>query len=264
MTGVQTCALPISPRIIIRNLAFGYRPGNPVFEQLSGEIIPGSVVGLTGPSGVGKTTLVSLIGRLYEPWQGSISIAGTDICRVELSELRAEISIVPQEAFLYHGTIRDNIAWGGAEATFRQVTDAARRADAHDFITALPNGYETVVGGELAPLSAGQRQRIAIARALVKNFRVLIFDEGMNAVDAASRGRILEELRRLAPGRAIVIITHDLEVLRQCNTVVVMSPGALEDQTPAQLTSQSDSFVHYLRLRRRFETEPAPSLNSVA
>jgi ABC-type bacteriocin/lantibiotic exporter with double-glycine peptidase domain len=252
------------PRIVIRNLSFGYRPDNSVFEKLNGEVIPGSVVGLTGPSGVGKTTLVSLIGRLYEPWHGSISIAGTDIRRLELSELRAAISIVPQEAFLYHSTIRDNIAWGCAEATFREVIDAARRADAHDFITALPNGYDTLVGGEIAPLSAGQRQRIAIARALVKNFRVLIFDEGMNAVDAPSRGRILEELRRLAPQRTIVIITHDLEVLRQCNRVMLMSPDALEEQTPAQLMNQPDSFVHYLRLRRRFEVESAPGMNSVA
>jgi ATP-binding cassette subfamily B protein len=252
------------PRIVIRDLSFGYRPGNAVFRHLSGEIIPGSLVGLTGPSGVGKTTLVSLIGRLYDPWEGSISIAGTAIGQLDLSDLRGAISIVPQEAFLYHGTIRDNIACGCTDATFREVIDAAKRADADDFIVALPNGYDTLVGGELAPLSAGQRQRIAIARALARNCRVLIFDEGMNAVDAPSRARILDELRGLAPERAVVIVTHDLEVLRQCDTVMVMSPSALEEQTPAQLMSQSDSFVHYLRLRRLFATDSSPSVNSVA
>ncbi len=252
------------PDILIRDVAFGYGPGRPVFERMNGAISPGRIVGLTGPSGAGKTTLVCLVGRLYEPWHGSISIAGTDIRHVELSDLRAAISIVPQEAFLYHGTIRENIACGNPEATLHEVIDAARRADAHDFISALPNRYDTVVEGELAPLSAGQRQRIAIARALVKNGRVLIFDEGMNAVDAPSRMRILNELRRLAPERTIVIVTHDVDVLRQCDTVMMMSAGTLQGQTPTELLSQSDSFVHYLRLRRRFEPEPGPSMSSVA
>jgi ATP-binding cassette subfamily B protein/subfamily B ATP-binding cassette protein MsbA len=178
-----------------------------------------------GPTGAGKTTLVSLLVRFFDPWDGRITIGGTDIRDVTLQSLRSQIALVLQEPFLFPTTIADNIALGRPDASREEIITAARDANADTFIQHLPHGYDTVVGGRGATLSGGERQRLAIARAFLKDAPVLILDEPTSALDARTETLLLQALQRLMIGRITVVIAHRLSTIRDADAIVVLDEG---------------------------------------
>jgi subfamily B ATP-binding cassette protein MsbA len=216
--------------ITFRNVCFRYTQGETVLEGITLGIQPGEVVALVGPSGAGKTSMANLVMRLYDPTEGHIEIDGTDIRTVTLDSLRSQIGLVPQETVLFGGTVRDNILYGKVEAAEAEVVAAAQAANAHDFILALPDGYNTDVGEHAVKLSGGQRQRIAVARALLKDPRILILDEATSSLDAESEALVQEALERLMQGRTTLIIAHRLSTIRKANRILVLSGGRIEEQ----------------------------------
>ena len=191
---------------------------------------PGDIVALVGPSGAGKTTLVNMIPRFYDPMRGSISIDGHDLRDVKLESLRKQIGIVPQETLLFSGTIKENLAYGRLDATDEEIIAAARAANADEFIRALPGGYNSLVGERGLKLSGGQRQRVAIARAILKNSRILILDEATSALDSESEGLVQEALERLMQNRTTFIIAHRLSTVKVANRIVVLDRGCVVEQ----------------------------------
>jgi subfamily B ATP-binding cassette protein MsbA len=229
-------ALPIPPivgEVRFEGISFDYRDASAEREVLSGIDIlarPGEVVALVGPSGAGKTTLVNLIPRFYDPTTGRLLIDGHDIRTVTMSSLREQIGIVPQETALFSGTVRDNIAYGRLEASQEEIEEAARAANAHDFVQAFPAGYDTVVGERGVKLSGGQRQRIAIARALLKNPRILILDEATSSLDSESELAVQEALMRLMRDRTTFVIAHRLSTVTSADRIVVLENGRVVEQ----------------------------------
>ncbi len=208
-------------------VSFGYDPARPVLSGIDFSCPAGSLVAVTGQTGAGKTSLVSLLLRLFDPQAGRILIDGQDIKHVTLSSLRRHIAIVPQETQLFPMTIRDNIAYGRKQATRDEVIAAARTAGAHDFISALPGGYDTVLAQCGGDLSGGQRQRLAIARALIKDAPILIFDEPTSALDPETEEQIMAGLSRLTAGRTTFIITHRPAVLRRADLILHIEDGGV-------------------------------------
>jgi ATP-binding cassette subfamily B protein len=216
--------------IVFEHVSFDYGDGKGALKDVSFAIAPGQRVALVGASGAGKSTLVSLILRLYEPQEGSISIDGQDIKRYRRESLRHEIGIVLQDALLRGATIKENIAYGKPDATMAEIVAAATSANAHDFISNLETGYETVIGERGETLSGGERQRIAIARAIIRNAPILILDEPMTALDAESEAKVREALRRLMAGNTCVMITHDLASVVDADLVLVLENGRIVEQ----------------------------------
>ena len=212
------------------------------------------IVALVGPSGAGKTTIVNLVPRFYEPQSGRITLDGLDLAIVKLSDLRAAIGIVPQEAVLFRGSIADNIRYGRLDATDAEVRDAAREANAEEFILSFPEGYDTEVGERGARLSGGQRQRISIARAILRDPRILILDEATSALDSHSEALIEQALDRLLPGRTTLIIAHRLSTIRRANKILYIEAGrVLEVGTHETLLAKGGA---YARLHaRQFSVE---------
>ncbi len=221
----------------------------------------GQVVALVGPSGAGKTTLVNLIPRFYDPTAGRITIDGYDIRRVRLRSLREQIGIVPQETTLFSGTIRENIRYGRLDASDAEIEAAARAANAHDFIMALPHGYDTSVGERGIKLSGGQRQRIAIARALLKDPRILILDEATSSLDTESEQAVQEALERLMRDRTTFVIAHRLSTIMNADQIVVLVDGRIVEQgSHAELVAREGGvYRRMVALQFRWEEE-APSL----
>ena len=209
----------------IESVTFGYEPGRPVLRNVSLQAQPGETVALVGATGAGKSTLISLIPRFFDPWQGRVCVDGRDVREVQLKSLRSQIAIVMQESFLFPLTIAENIAYGRPRAVMTEVEAAARDANAHDFIMKLPAGYQTIVGERGATLSGGERQRISIARALLKNAPILILDEPTSALDVETEGALLEALNRLTKDRTTFIIAHRLSTVRRANRIVVLKEG---------------------------------------
>jgi len=210
-------------------VTFAYDGDNPVLADVSFQILPGQVVAIVGPSGTGKTTIAGLIARFYDPLSGTVRIDGTDIRAYTLKSLRDQISIVLQDTLLFRGSIWDNIAYGRPDASPEDTIEAARLANAHDFIVNLPQGYATMVGDRGMTLSGGQRQRIAIARAIVRNSPILILDEPTAGLDAASEQAVIEALDRLMDGRTSVVIAHHLSTIRHADVIFVVSDAQVAE-----------------------------------
>jgi len=216
----------IRGRIAFERVHFAYSADEtPVLDDFSVDIDAGQIVALVGPSGAGKTTIVNLVPRFYEPQNGRITIDGIDLADVRLADLRAAIGIVPQEAQLFRGSIGENIRYGRLEATDEEVRAAAREANAEEFILGFPDGYETEVGERGLRLSGGQRQRVAIARAILRDPRILILDEATSALDSHSEVLIEQALDRLLPGRTTLIIAHRLSTIRRAHTILYIEAG---------------------------------------
>ena len=212
-------------RITFDKVDFGYAGKPDMFRQLGLDILPGEIVAFTGMTGSGKSTLMNLIPRFYDVCSGSIQVDGNDIRNATLSSLRSQIGIVLQESTLFAVSVRENISFGTPDADETAILDASKAACAHDFITSLPAGYDTVVGERGATLSGGQRQRIAIARALLKNPRILLLDDATSSVDAETETLIQKALERLMQGRTCIVIAHRASTLRMADRVIVLDRG---------------------------------------
>ena len=211
-------------------VAFAYRDDHPVLHEVGLTVRPGEVVALVGPTGAGKTTLASLVARFYDPTAGRVTLDGHDLRDLTVRTLRDNIALVLQEPFLFSGTIRDNIAYGRPDASREEVEAAARAANAHDFISALPEGYDTLVGERGAGLSGGERQRVCIARAFLKDAPVLILDEPTSSVDSRTEAVILEALDRLMVGRTTFMIAHRLSTIRHADQILAMEKGRIVER----------------------------------
>jgi ATP-binding cassette subfamily B protein/subfamily B ATP-binding cassette protein MsbA len=216
---------PAKGHLRLEHVTFGYEPDRPVLKDVAFEALPGQTIAIVGPTGAGKSTLVSLVPRFFDPWQGRVTIDGHDVRDVQLQSLRRQVSLVLQEPFLFPLSIAENIAYGRPDATREEIEAAARAANAHGFIEKLPAGYDTVVGERGATLSGGERQRLSIARALLKDAPVLILDEPTSAVDAQTEAMLLEALHRLIKGRTTLIIAHRLSTVRRADRIVVVDGG---------------------------------------
>jgi subfamily B ATP-binding cassette protein MsbA len=207
-------------------VTFAYKPdAPPVLHELTATILPGEIVALVGPSGAGKTTIVNLVPRFYSPQSGRIELDGVDLAHVQLAALRGAIAIVPQDALLFSGTIAENIRYGRLDATQAEIEAAAREANADEFVLDLPLGYQTLVGDRGMRLSGGQRQRISIARAVLRDPRILILDEATSALDNHSERLVEAALDRLLPGRTTLIIAHRLSTIRRANKILFIADG---------------------------------------
>jgi ATP-binding cassette, subfamily B, bacterial HlyB/CyaB len=217
-------------RITLENVVFRYRPdAQPVLKELSLDIAPGQVIGIVGRSGSGKSTLTKLVQRLYTPEQGRVLVDGLDIGLADAAQLRRQIGVVLQDNWLFNRSVRENIAIADPAAPLEAVMHAAQLAGAHEFISQLPEGYDTLVGEQGAGLSGGQRQRVAIARALFTNPRILIFDEATSALDYESEAIIHHNMRAICEGRTVIVIAHRLSAVRQAHSIVVMEQGRIAE-----------------------------------
>jgi len=208
-------------------VSFEYAPGRPVLREIALEIPPGRTIALVGHTGSGKTTLASLLPRFYDVSEGRVTLDGADVRAVKLGSLRRAIGVIPQDPFLFSTTVRENIAFGTPHATNEEIERAARLAQAHEFVEALPNGYDTVIGERGITLSGGQRQRIAIARALVMDPRILILDDATASVDATTESRIRVGLTEAMRGRTTIIIAHRLSTIALADEIVVLEDGRI-------------------------------------
>jgi ATP-binding cassette subfamily B protein/subfamily B ATP-binding cassette protein MsbA len=225
-------------------VSFGYEPSRPVLHDISFEALPGETIAIVGSTGAGKSTLVSLLPRFYDPSGGSVTIDEYDLRDVTINSLRQQIAIVLQESFLFPISIAENIAYGRPNATIEEIMDAARAANAHQFIERLPEGYETMIGERGATLSGGERQRIAIARALLKNAPILILDEPTSALDTETEHMLLQALERLMQGRTTFIIAHRLSTIRNADRIVVLDNGRIiEAGSHKQLLDAGGAFA---------------------
>ena len=209
----------------LSDVTFGYEPGRPVIHDMSLVARPGEIVALVGSTGAGKSTLVSLVPRFFDPWQGAVYFNETEIRSIQLASLREQIAIVPQQPFLLPLTIAENIAYARPEATREEIQAAAIAASADGFIQRLPQGYDTVIGERGATLSGGEKQRLSIARAILKDAPILILDEPTSAVDAQTEASLMEALEYLIRGRTTFIIAHRLSTIRRADQILVIENG---------------------------------------
>jgi ATP-binding cassette subfamily B protein/subfamily B ATP-binding cassette protein MsbA len=216
-------------QIVWENISFGYEPDSPVLKEVSLEVKPGQMLAVVGPTGAGKSTLVSLIPRFFDPWSGRVLIDGHDLRLTKLADLRARVSIVLQEPFLLPLSVADNIAYGRPGASREEIIAAATAANADSFIRALPQGYDTVIGERGASLSGGERQRLAIARAILKDAPILILDEPTASLDAQTEAAVMGALERLTAGRTTIVIAHRLSTVRRASAVAVIEGGKVAE-----------------------------------
>jgi ATP-binding cassette subfamily B protein len=236
--------------LCLQNITFAYNDRSPVIKHLSLEIPAGNTIAIVGSTGSGKSTLVKLLLRLYEIQSGKITLDGIDLQDLDLSDLRRCIGLVSQDIFLFHGTVAENIAYGTFTATDEEIVTAAKVAEAHDFITSLPQGYQTIVGERGQKLSGGQRQRIAIARAILKNPPILILDEATSAVDNETEAAIQRSLERITANRTTIAIAHRLSTIRNADQIYVMEYGQLiEAGTHQQLLEKNGIYASLWRVQ---------------
>jgi ATP-binding cassette subfamily B protein/subfamily B ATP-binding cassette protein MsbA len=212
------------------DVSFAYRPGEPVVSHFDLAVPGGAVVALVGRSGAGKTTVTDLVARFHDPTEGQILLNGTDLRRYKLRSYRQLLGVVQQEVFLFDGTVRENLAYGRHDATEGEILDAAKRAHAHEFIAALPEGYATLIGERGVKLSGGQRQRLAIARALLADPQILVLDEATSNLDTESEQYIQASLNELLRGRTSFVIAHRLSTITHADLIVVVEQGRIVEQ----------------------------------
>ncbi|MDA1322709.1 MAG: ATP-binding cassette domain-containing protein, partial [Proteobacteria bacterium] len=257
-------ALPSGPvEVALDQVSFAYAGTDaPTLDAVSLRVAPGETVALVGPSGGGKSTILSLLPRFYDVTAGAVRLNGMDIRQVRISDLRDHIALVTQEPFLFDDTIAANIAYGRPGATQAQIEDAARSAAAHDFITGLPDGYATRAGEAGLRLSGGQRQRIAIARAFLKDAPILLLDEATSALDTESEALVQAALERLMEGRATLMIAHRLSTVRNADRIYVIEAGrVVEEGTHDALVARGGL---YARLARQQSLDGTPAVEAVA
>jgi ATP-binding cassette subfamily B protein len=254
-----TMPLPIATvkgEVQFEQITFAYGDYHPVIEQLSLDIPAGKTIAIVGSTGSGKSTLVKLLLRFYEVQRGRITVDGRDICELNLQDLRRCIGWVSQDVFLFHGTVAENIAYGSFDASPTKIVQAAKLAEAHEFITRLPNGYDTIGGERGQKLSGGQRQRLAIARALLKDPPILILDEATSAVDNETEAAIQRSLEYITQNRTTIAIAHRLSTIRHADRIYVMEFGKLVEQgTHEELLAQNGIYAHLWRIQSGVRSE---------
>ena len=218
---------PVKGQVTFEDVTFEYRSGEPALRNMSIDVSPGQVLAIVGPSGAGKSTIANLIPRFYDPQAGRICIDGLDIRNVTVASLREQLAMVPQDTILFSASIYENILYGRLDATREEVMAAAQASNAHDFILQLPDGYDTQIGERGCQLSGGQRQRIAIARAILKNPRILILDEATSALDAESERLVQDALDKLMVGRTTFVIAHRLSTIQRADRILVLEKGRM-------------------------------------
>ncbi|MCX6891523.1 MAG: ABC transporter ATP-binding protein [Verrucomicrobia bacterium] len=249
--------------IVFEHVAFAYDPAAPVLRDINLTIQPGQRIGVCGPTGGGKSTVLSLIPRFYDPTLGRVLIDGVAVTDYRLDRLREQIGFVLQDTVLFAGSIRDNIAYGRPEATPEEIIQAAKMANAHDFISEMPHGYDSLVGERGLTLSGGQRQRIGIARAIVRNAPILILDEPTAALDTESEKLVMEALERLMKGRTVITIAHRLSTIRDADKIVVLKGGLIaEEGTHEELLTRNRIYAELYRIQAG--ATPAPKATAGA
>lgn len=248
--------------VCFENVVFGYNSGEPVLRDLTFRAKPGQIVALIGSSGTGKSTVVNLLLRFFDPWEGRILIDGQDIRRFKLKSLRRQMSVVLQESILFRRTIRENIVYGKPKASFEEIVAAAKAAQIHDFIMKAPNGYETILDERGENLSGGQRQRIALARAILRNAPILILDEPVTGLDAITEAQLNKTLAPLMQGKTTFIIAHRLSTIKKADLILVIEEGkVIEQGTYTDLLRYSGLYRHLYSLQyRQFEPVDSASL----
>ncbi|MBI2833797.1 MAG: ABC transporter ATP-binding protein [Acidobacteria bacterium] len=244
----------VEGHIELRDVCFAHGSSGEVLTDIDLTIPAGAMVGIAGPSGAGKSTLVSMLMRLHDPTAGSVAIDGIDVRGVTLSSLRRTIAIVTQDTFLFHATVLENLCYGNPSASRAQVEDAARRAQIHHVVAALPDGYDTIVGERGYNFSAGERQRLALARAILKDPRILILDEATSSLDSASERDVQEALAPLLKGRTSLIIAHRLATIRDADFIVVLDRGRIAERgTHDELVRRAGLYAWLWRVLARSE-----------
>jgi len=235
--------------IVFEHVAFGYDPKAPVLRDVNFRVEPGQMIGLVGTTGGGKSTVVGLIPRFYDATSGRVLIDGVDVKDYTKASLRSAIGFVLQDTVLFRGTIRENIAYGRPDATDAEIVEAATLANAHDFISRMPQGYDTPVGERGLTLSGGQRQRIGIARAIIRKSRILVLDEPTAALDTESERLVIEGLERLMKGRTVITIAHRLSTIRDANKIIVLKDGVVaEEGTHDELLARNGVYAELNRI----------------
>jgi ATP-binding cassette subfamily B protein len=236
----------VKGRITFDDVTFSYEPGYEVLKGIDLEVEPFETTAFVGSTGSGKTTLVKLILRFYDPDSGSVLLDGTELTDLSQHDIRNTMALVSQDVFLFHGTVRDNIAYGATDATDEAIYTAARTAEAHDFIESLPNGYDTIVGERGQKLSGGQRQRLSLARALLTDCPVLILDEATSAVDNETEAAIQRSLGRIAHRRTMVVIAHRLSTIRNADKIYVIDHGEVAESGTHSALIERSGIYHSL------------------
>ena len=241
--------------VCFSEVIFGYEDGTPVLNNISFDIHPGKTVALIGPSGAGKSTTVQLLLRFFDPQSGKIQIDGDDLKSLDLESYLSQVALVPQETLLFGGTIRENILYGKLDATDTEIIEASKSANAHEFIVEFSNGYDTLVGEKGTKLSGGERQRIAIARALLKNPKILVLDEATSALDNQSEMLIQEALEKLMIGRTTFIIAHRLSTVHNADKIIVLDKGEIVESGTHKELMANENLYHHLYTMRLIEAE---------
>jgi len=237
-------------RITVENLSFSYPGGETVLDDISVEVPAKKMFALVGPTGVGKTTLVALMSRFYDPTAGRIMIDGIDMREMKLEGLRKNISVVLQDVFLFNATIKENIMYGNPDASMQEVEQAARMACIHDFIVSLPEGYETVVGERGVRLSGGQKQRMSIARSLLCHSSILMLDEATSAVDTETEREIQRAIQQIAGSRTMIVIAHRLSTVKKADCILVLQHGKIVEQgRHADLMQNGGLYQHLVEIQ---------------